>query len=266
MTRRRWTAVAAVIGVLAMTPTLAGAAPLTAADYDRPAGLLGFCADAQVDVANVNESAMRSAGISITSVVYDDWDDFVLSKSAVDADAKQIVTTAHVQYRDRARVRPQMYRCKLRTGESIAKGAWPGGAANNEGRFAVDPRYGFGRAARNVSSSNQDQPCRVVNERTIDNVWDSLTGRQRAAAPFSPEGRGSERTLVTTADEVVGSGPAWTASVAPVRRVGDVLEVGSRALVVPTGTAAPRFEGAHYCTLVAPQHLRDILLGDVRVG
>lgn len=271
MTRRKWTAFAAAVGVVVLTPTLAGAAPLAFEDYAKPAGFLGFCSDAQVDVANINESVLRSKGFSITSTVYDDEAEFVLSKSAVGVDDKTIITTSYVEYADGDRVEPKMYRCKLRTGESLTAGAWPNGADNNGGRFAVEPYFGFGSAASGVSTSSEDQPCRVVNERTIANVWDSLTNAQQNAAPFSPEGDPEDRTLVAVDDDVVGSGPEWTSSTEPVVVADDgeedVLQVGSKSLVVPSGSAGvPRFEGAHYCTLVAPHHLRDILLGDVNVG
>ena len=57
----------------------------------------------------------------------------------------------------------------------------------------------------------------------------------------------------------------WLGAGPPVTDVAGVATVKAWKLVVPTGTAAPRFEGAHYCTLIAPEYLRSVLLGDTEL-
>ena len=164
---------------------------------------------------------------------------------------------------------PKLLRCKLRTGESFTAGAWPNGSTNNSGRFVVEPAYGFGSAGTGLSTNpSTDQQCRVVNQATIDNVWGSLSNGQKNSAVYNPTASNlpsaNANTLVTVADTVVFDGPSWTPSVAAITTSGSVAQVGSRALVANSNsTGNPRFEGAHYCTLVAPDFLKRVILGQV---
>lgn len=259
-------AVALVAFGMAATPLVAGAAPLTAEQIFEPIGSYRFCAEAQLDIANIDEELMIERGISITNVLYGNYfNDFQYSKSAVDIDTLKIVTVESIVWRDAAQTEPRTLRCKMRTGESLNKGAWPAGAENNSPRFVVDPYYGFGETADGVSTNPVDQECRVVNQRTIDNVWSTLSAEQQAASPYSPEG--DSPTLVTTPDSVAAIGPEWLANYPTLAVSGDTLQVRSKALVSPSGASGiPRFEGAHYCTFVAPTYLRDVLLGETAVS
>ena len=99
-------------------------------------------------------------------------------------------------------------------------------------------------------------------------MWGSLTNTEKNAAPYNPTASNlpgaSANTLVTVADTVVGVGPSWTPPVAAINTNGAVAEIGSRALVATSNSStAPYFEGAHYCTLVAPEFLKRVLLGEV---
>jgi hypothetical protein len=255
MRRRRLLGVVAAATALVLSPALAGAAPLTANDYGKPVAHFRFCAEAQLDVAGIDVPAMELAEISIGGVIYEDYDDFVESKSSVQVSPTNVIEVRQrVEYVDGM---PTMYRCKLRTGESIDEGAWPLGAENNGGRMDVDPHYGFGAAADGVADETP-QACSTVNERTIDNVWDSLTQPQQESAEYVPG-----VNLANGPDQVAFTGPGWLTAPAPYVLEGGVLTVQSRSLVVPTGTAEPRFEGAHYCTFIDPEYLRALILGDV---
>ena len=265
MRRRRWLALITGAAVLVLTPVMAGAAPLTSGQLYKPVAFFRFCAEAQLDIANIDETVMANKGITIGGSIYADYTDFVNSKSSVSVAGQSILTGQYVEYRDVNLTQPKMFRCKLRTGESIDKGAWPVGSANNGGRFAVDPYFGLGSNATGVSTNATDQQCTVVNQRTIDNVWAGLTPSQQSAAPYTPVG--PTPTLKTVADNVVGAGPLWTVSVEPMSVVGSELQVKSLTLLANTNSAGvPRFEGAHYCTLVAPEYLRDVLLGTATVS
>src|SRR5262249_30077529 len=161
--------------------------------------------------------------------------DFQYSKSSVDITGKRIMTATYAYYRDAARTKPYYYRCKLRTGESISKGAWPSGSPNNGGRFNVDPYYRFGSLAHR-GSSGTDKPCSTVNQRTIDNVWASLTPAQQTAAPYHPDG--PSPTLVTAPDVTTSDGPSWLLPVTPALAVnGANLVAQSRTLISNTGTS-----------------------------
>jgi len=247
------------VAALVLSPVVAGAAPLTADQIYEPVGSYRFCAEAQLDVANIDEQLMNERGISITTVIWGAYNDLLFSKSGVDVDEKKIITGEGIEWLDAESTDPGLLRCKMRTGESLDEGAWPEGSANNAPRFQLDPYYGFGDLADGVSTSDVDQPCAVVNQRTIDNVWANLSPAERAASDYSPEG--DTPTLVTTPDSPSESGPEWLGPYPVLNVAGDVLQVRSKTLFTPTGFSTPRFDGARYCTFVAPQYLRDVLLG-----
>jgi len=267
---RRHRLLAAAIGVLALglTPVMAGAAPLTSADYGKPVAFYRFCAEAQLDVANMDADAMAAPGVGITigGTIYDDFDAFVLAKSAVSISDRKVLVAQYIDYTDEERTMPKTHRCKLRTGESLAEGAWPAGSANNSGRFAVDPHYGFGSLAEGISTAAVDLPCSVVNQQTVTNTWDGLSAEQQQdAAEFDPDG--ATPRLVVGDDAMVGTGAEWTQPFEPVTDDDGTLKVVSRPMVVPSDTpeGPPRFRAAHYCSLVAPEYVRAIMLGDVEV-
>jgi hypothetical protein len=275
---RRRTGLVVGIALAAMVlPAVSAAAPLTPAQTFTPQGFFRFCAEAQIEIANMDQSKLVENGgeFSIGGTIYrtvnntlTTTDDFVLSKSAVNTSAKRVLITQWTQYRDPAFTLPDQIRCKLRTGESFSVGAWPPGSENNGGRFAVEPAWGFGAAGAGLSTNPVDQPCSVINQRTIDNVWANLSPAQQDAAPFNPTNTATTgaaaNTLVTVPDTVVGAGPNWTSPFPSYELAGSTLQIPSKALVVPSGiSGTPRFEGAHYCTLIAPEHLRDILVGTV---
>ena len=276
MRRRTLMAVVAGAVALAVTPVMAGAAPLTTADYGKPVSYFRFCAEAQLDTANIDPVELAAVelaggtGISIGGTIYDDMDDFVSSKSGVSIDGRSILTRSYYDYADAQRSLLKQVRCKLRTAESLDKGAWPGGSDNNPGRFAVDPHYGFGAAAADVVTSDVDAVCSTVNQRTIDNEWDGIVADGLDDdAVYRPD----DDTLAVLPDDVVTSGPEWVglgtiAPPEPLELDGGVLGVRSRALNVPTTSAegVPRFRGANYCTFVGPEYLRAAILGDVTVA
>ena len=270
MRRRRLTIV--LLGIIAIlaVPALSGAAPIPGTIV-TPTGFFRFCAEGQIGIANIDTSKLVENGgdFTITGTVYKDESDFVLSKSAVVTSAKKISTTAYVQYENNDLTKPKLIRCKMRTGESLNKGNWPAGTTFGNGRFVVEPAWGFGSAGDGLSTSpSTDGTCQTINQNTIDSVWGSLTNTQKNAAPYNPTASNlpgaSANTLVTVADTVVGVGPSWTPPVAAINTNGAVAEIGSRALVANSNSStAPYFEGAHYCTLVAPEFLKRVLLGEV---
>jgi len=267
--RRRRVAVVLVglLGIV-MLPALAGAAPLTSANITSPQSFFRFCAEAQLDIANIDEAVILGKNISIGGAIFTDFTDFVYSKSGVRVSGnKAILTSTWYEYLDLAKTKELAVRCKMRTGESLTAGAWPPGSPNNSDRWVVDPFFGFGNTVgAGLSTNPLDQPCSAVNQRTINSVWSSLNAGQKDAAPFNPTGTATAsaaaNTLITTPDVTTSDGPTWTQQFPAVTLNGAVLEVPSKGLVVNSGiNVNPRFEGAHYCTFVAPTYLKAVLLG-----
>jgi len=250
-----------------MLPALAGAAPIPGTTTTS-SGFFRFCAEAQIPIANIDTAKLVENGGEFTTgaTLYRSEADFVSSKSSVVTASKTIQTTQWTQYTDVNQTQPKLVRCKFRTGESLDQGAWPNGEGNNGGRFDVEPTFGFGPAGAGLSTNAVDQPCEVINATTISNVWASLSPTEKNQALYNPTGtataNAAPNTLVTIADDMKASGPAWTPPVPAVILNGSVLEVQSRALLVPsTIINLARFLGAHYCTLVAPEFLKRVILG-----
>jgi hypothetical protein len=271
--RRRWVALAALAIGAAVFPGLSSAAPLTPTTQYQAEGFFRFCAESQKTIANISPSNPllaengNPAGFRTGGTVYDTFADFVSSKSGVSSLNKTILTTQYSTYLDSGNTKRKQIRCKYRTAESLIEGAWPAGADNNPGRFAVEPRFGFFTAANGLASSTTDQACSAVNATTIQNVWNSLSPAQQSGAAFSV----SAGKVVTVPDDVTTIGPTWTQDYPALQLNGadqTILEVPSKSLLVPTSQAteltgflSPRFVGAHYCTLVGPEYLRDVITG-----
>lgn len=273
ITRRRGMAAAITAAIVGLLASVSAAAPLTPQNQFEPVGFFSFCSEGQRTIANLDESGLQAESVTVTTTIFSSFDDFVLSKSSVKtAGGNAILATGFIKYRDAGKTQPEQIRCKFRTAESLSAGAWPPGSSNNTGRFVVEPIFGFGPTiGAAITTSAADQQCSDLNQETIDRVWQSLTPTQQDDSPFNPTGTAtssaSPNTLVTVPDVQTVAGPQWTSDFNTVTLAGSTLEVPSKALVVPSGSAGiPRFEGAHYCTLVAPQYLADILTGLVTVS
>lgn len=277
MSRRPLLAAGLAVGLL-LIPSLSGAAPLTPTETFTAQGFFRFCAEAQLDIANVDPAKLVENGgtFSVRGTIFRTTEteltatsDFVLSKSAVSTVGSAVLVSQWTKYRDAAFTEPELIRCKLRTGESFAKGPWPPGSVNNGGRFAVEPAFGFGASGVGLSTDpNNDAPCSTVNARTILNVWANLSPSEQDAAPFNPTGlattTAAPSTLKVVPDDVTFVGPDWTPPVEAYRVNGATLEIPSRSLVAPSlSSGNARLEGAHYCTFIAPELLLAILLGQV---
>ena len=238
---------------------VASAVTPTAADLAKPVQLFDFCAERQFAIAQIDRAGFEAAGYSVTNIVYDNFDEFVLSKGGVFLDTKEVLVTQYVEYSDAARTVPLQIRCKFRTGESLDEGAWPPDSPNNSPGYEVDPAYGFGSAVDGLVSE-VDLTCQDLHDDLVAGVEATLTSSEAAAATYAT----GDGTLVTAPDDIALAGPLWTPPFGGVADAGGVLTLQSKALVSPTGTAGlARFEGAHYCTFAAPTYLRDLIIGAV---
>ncbi len=186
-----------------------------------------FCAEVQ----------RRSAGVSmpVRNVIHTDFAAFVDSKPGIDP----LETQQYVEYADDARTRPQKISCKLKSADHI--------------------RAVHGTAAtRAVENPNL---CREINRATILEVWrglDALT-RSKAAVPPHRFMLDGDRT------EIMGS--RWVRPYSYVYAGADgTVHIRAKALLVNWDDwrwkLAPRsFRGTHYCHLIAPEYVRELMLG-----
>lgn len=187
----------------------------------------GFCARAQQLVAGTAMAA--------TNLVFDDPADFSRSKPRV----RPLETDQLVTFADAARREPVRVSCKMKSADHIR--AEYGGAA------AVGERQ-----------------CREVNRDTAARVYGSLSDAERARLVVPP-GR-----LLLAEDEEALTGATFTRGRDTVRFAPDGRLV-VRALSIRVDWDAwwwawmpDRFRGQHSCHLIAPEHLRRIVLGEAR--
>lgn len=270
---RRWAAIATVTVVLATGTGVARAyfAP-GAVDAMSTGGYFTFCADRQRDTAGITPADLVAANYGIDNYVYDTpgplvgqnlsgSDPFVLTKSGIQNDgaARRAITAQRVEYVDAARTQPAQIRCKMRTRESLIR------PETEKQRFdAVFPNppvdspvsWGFGPAA----ASLPEKSCRQVQEEIVAGVWASLSPAQQTATPYKYGTTG----LVLGLESLSLTGSAWTVGEKIVTATPTVLTIADRSLVAISGSPNPfgdRLTGAYYCTFVAPEYLRSVLLG-----
>jgi len=236
----------------------------TEATIATPRGFFEFCKDKQLDIAGINPATLATNGIAITNTVYDNvagqpnndqalnkgWDAFVLGKSGIFSSGitKQILVSQYVEYLDSAKTQPSQIRCKMRTGESLNRNDFQ---RLDDGTVTTTP-WGFGPG----TAAGPEATCAVINAQTDTNV-DTLIGA--GARVFAPG------DVVVDPDVIAAIGPAWTTPFDALQVVtaDGKLHVRAKALVSPSTTPGnlDRFGGAHYCTSVAPEYLRDVITG-----
>ncbi len=183
------------------------------------------------------EAQRRSAGVSvpIRNVIHTDFAAFVDSKPGVDP----LETQQYVEYADAERSRPLRISCKLKTADHI--------------------RAVHGAAA--ATAIENPNLCREINRATILEVWRGLDATARAAAVLPPH----RFMLDGDRNEIMGS--RW---VQPYKYVyagaSGVVHVRAKGLLVNWDDwrwkiAPASFRGTHYCHLIAPEYVRELMLG-----
>lgn len=276
---RRWAAIATVTVVLATGTGVARAyfAP-GAVDAMSTGGYFTFCADRQRDTAGITAADLVAANYGIDNYVYDTpgplvganlsgGDPFVLTKSGIqnDGTARRAITAQRVEYVDAARTQPAQIRCKMRTRESLVRPetekqrfdpVFPPGATEPNPPVDSPVSWGFGPAA----ASLPEKSCRQVQEEIVAAAWASLTPAQQDATPY----KYGTASLVLGPETLFLTGSAWTGGQKIVTATPTVLTIADRTLVAISGTPNPfgdRLTGAYYCTFVAPEYIRGVLLG-----
>ncbi|WP_306362256.1 hypothetical protein [Nocardia sp. CC227C] len=216
----------------ALTTTLLGgfAAPAAAEPVEEQ-GLssLTLCQRAQVGTASLRLVRFHRAGGSFAEVPYTDPAAFAASKPQV----RPLTVTSYTTYDDTGS--PRQVRCKGKSADHI----------NQE--------YGD-------RTAGGDGTCGETNRRTLWRVARDLTREERAALVFRPY------QVDIDPDTPAATGQEWLADFPTATVDSDgKLHLPSKALHVPLDTPGipDAFKGQHYCTLIAPEHLKNILLGTV---
>jgi hypothetical protein len=183
------------------------------------------------------EAQRRSAGVSVPvrNVIHTDFEAFVDSKPGIDP----LETQQYVEYADGERSRPRRISCKLKSADHI--------------------RAVHGAAA--ASAVENPNFCREVNRATILEVWRGLDAATHSAAVVPPH----RFMLDGDRNEIMGS--RWVEPYPYVYAgAGGTVHVRAKALLVNWDDwrwkiAPASFRGTHYCHLIAPEYVRELILG-----
>ncbi|QLY28802.1 hypothetical protein [Nocardia huaxiensis] len=194
-------------------------------------GFQQLCVRAQVQTAKLRVVEFRHHGGELTEVPYTDPAAFAASKPTV----QPLTVTSYTTYAATDPGLAKQVRCKGKSADHLTE------------------VYGVGIAG-------PENDCAAVNRVTLRLINRSLTPAERRALVHKPG------TVVIDADTQAVSGPDWLADfpVATVDSTG-TLHLPSKALNVPLDTPniPDAFKGQHYCTLIAPDYLKQLLLGRV---
>lgn len=188
-----------------------------------------YCAIAQKEIA--------TARVPARNVVMTDFQAF----SRASPQVKPLETMQFTSYSDSQRTRPRMISCKLHSVERI--------------------RAEYGNTAAGEASS-----CARLNRRTLDAVMASLTERQKKKMPFKgpvPVMLEPDLQSATEAD--------WLQEFNMVHTdAGGTLRIRAKSLGAGTGntrvsTRSPN-AGRQYCHLVAPDYLKRVLTGEIKLS
>jgi len=189
------------------------------------ASAVDFCTHAQQTLAGTK--------LVSRNVIHSDYEAFKKSKASI----QPLITHQFVLYEDDARQRPLRISCKLKTPDLL-----------NE-------VHGAGTA------TDTGKSCRTLNRATVLDVYRDLSPPDRARAVFTP------RTIMLEADQIVRMGSQWITDFDYMHKAGDgTLHIVSKSLRVDWDDwrfkiAPDRLRGTWYCHLIAPEHMRRIMLG-----
>jgi hypothetical protein len=186
-----------------------------------------YCALAQKEIA--------SARVPARNVVITDAQAFARLTPSI----QPLETAQFVQYADAQRTKARMISCKLHSADKI-------------------------RAAYGATAAGESTTCARLNRRTLDAVMASMSDRQKKKMPFT----GSVPILLDP-DEVAANEAQWLEAFTMVQTdAGGTLRIRAKSL---RGEGAlrvsnkPATGGRQYCHLIAPDYLKRILLGEVKL-
>ncbi len=225
--KRRVVGVSAVLGKLALLAILiVGLSEALAGSAPLANTNAAFCEVAQYLISN---TAQRPR-----NVMHGDYESFKKSKTRIEP----FETHQFVSYADAAHTQPMRISCKMKTVDHIVAH--------------------YGAAAAGPIQNT----CRDLNHRIANNVFAALTEEQRARAKY-PLAK-----IVLEPDRKHLMGSKWVSDYQSLWATPDgTLHLLAKALHVEYTDwiwrwAPERFRGVYYCHLVAPEHLRAMILGE----
>lgn len=205
-----------------------GMAPTRAIAQDAPP-LAEFCREAQ----HIIERTDRIGEL----VVHADAQAFTKSKTSIEP----LTIHQYIWYADEAKSRPLMISCKLKSADHL-NAAFGAGTAGAEG------------------------DCQDMNRLTVERVERSLPADRRGLVVLDP------KESVFDEANPGAAGPLWLKPDVLAERSADGrLVIHAKGFVVawndPRFTSLDgKFRGVHYCHLIAPDYLRDLLMGTAQPG
>jgi hypothetical protein len=114
-------------------------------------------------------------------------------------------------------------------------------------------------------SAGPDGACQQMNQGVFELVAKEVRDPVFTKVVFDPN------ETVSNEENPGMSGPDWLAPYTMDYSVGGELHIASKGFIVDFtdeqfAKAPPRFRGVHYCHLIAPEHLRALLKGEVEPG
>jgi len=188
-----------------------------------------YCAVAQKEVA--------SSRVPARNVLVTDYQAFSRASPSV----KPLETMQFVAYADSQASRPRMISCKLHSAERI-------------------------RAEYGPTAAGEATSCARLNRRTVDAVLSSMTERQKKKMPFK-----GPVPVMLEPDLQASSEADWLQEFTMVQTdAGGTLRIRAKSLrggTVSTrvSTRAAADNGRLYCHLIAPDYLRRVLTGEVKL-
>jgi len=188
-----------------------------------------YCAVAQKEVA--------SSRVPARNVLVTDYQAFSRASPSV----KPLETMQFVGYADSQQARPRMISCKLHSAERI-------------------------RAAYGATAAGEATSCARLNRRTLDAVMAAMTERQKKKMPFK-----GPVPVMLEPDIQASSEADWLQEFTMLQTdAGGTLRIRAKSLGAGTmstrvSTRAASDSGRLYCHLIAPDYLRRVLTGEVKL-
>ncbi len=223
------------LAVLAGAAALAIVAPVGAQSVAARAAEPGGLASTHDDFCAVVQRRFTTTTLPIRNRVHTAWEPFVESKPGV----QPLETQQYVTGGDGV---PLRISCKTKTADHIA-------AVHGRGSLAGTPAPALS--------------CRDINREIVLAAWRGLDAAQRAAAPLPPT------RLMLDPDRLRFTGSGWVSDYAMIYAAADgSVHVQAQALHADWEDwrwklAPESWRGTRYCHLIAPEHARRLMLGEV---
>lgn len=225
------------VACLALGALLAGCAsdtrPVVVGTPVKTAPIADYCAAAQAEIAQ--------SRVPAKNVVVADYASFSRATPSV----KPLETLQFVGYSDEKQTKPRMISCKLHSPEQI-------------------------RAEYGANTAGEATTCARLNRRTLDAVMLTLTDRQKKKMPFN-----GALPVALDPDEQATNEAQWLEGFTMVQTdAGGTLRIKAKSLRAGTASlrrtstnsaSATVTDGRQYCHLIAPDYLKRILLGEVKL-